>query len=530
VSTENDFVIEVDGGNGHYRVHVRSPAGENTADLAVEPGELLPDLRALEATVLASAPPFHTVPAPSDPGSPQTIGAALFRAVLSGQAGALFLASRHEIEQREEQLRLVLRLPPDLAVLPWELLFDEERREFLCRRNTLVRYVDVPEPVRPLQVQPPLQVLCMAALPGDLAHLDAAAEIQNLRDLLAPLIRQGLVNLEVVRGETWQDLQAALYRGCHVFHFIGHGGFDAERGEGRIAFADPDGLARPVPAAVLAELLSIAALKPRLVVLSTCQSAAGVGTDVFSSTAATLVRRTPAVVAMQFAITDAAAKAFSAAFYEALIHNRGVDEAVRSGRIALTGWHTDTLEWCTPVLYMRSRDTHLFQIGSGPGTPPQTRVADAPAAYDDDFRYDAYLSYVEQEPDLTWVWDVLVPRLEASGLRIAVSGDVDTPGVARVANVQRGVEQSRRTVIVLSAGYLRDGMAHFENVLAQSLGIEEGTYRLLPVTIAGPGPDVRLPIRLGILTILDLAHPRFAERNFQRLLQALHAPLPRHGP
>ena len=101
---------------------------------------------------------------------------------------------------------------------------------------------------------------------------------------------------------------------------------------------------------------------PRLVGLNSCQTAAGVDTDVFSSTAATLVRTVPAVVAMQFAITDDAAAVFSRAFYQALVHNRGVDEAVRAGRIALTGWNPDTLEWVTPVLYLRSRDSRLFDL------------------------------------------------------------------------------------------------------------------------------------------------------------------------
>jgi len=47
------------------------------------------------------------------------------------------------------------------------------------------------------------------------------------------------------------------------------------------------------------------------------------------------------------------------------------------------------------------------------------------------FRYDAYVSYVEQEPDAAWVWSTLVPRLEEAGLRVAVSGDVVPIGRTR---------------------------------------------------------------------------------------------------
>lgn len=106
----------------------------------------------------------------------------------------------------------------------------------------------------------------------------------------------------------------------------------------------------------------MAAPMPRLVVLNSCRTAAGTEADVLASTAAILARRVPAVVAMQFTITDEAAKVFSGAFYEALVHNRGVDEAVLSGRLALIGWDAGTPEWATPVLYLRSRESQLFEL------------------------------------------------------------------------------------------------------------------------------------------------------------------------
>ncbi|MEE9615971.1 MAG: caspase family protein [Anaerolineae bacterium] len=144
------------------------------------------------------------------------------------------------------------------------------------------------------------------------------------------------------------------------------------------------------------------------------------------------------------------------------------------------------------------------------------------------FRYDAYVSYVDQEPDGTWVWDTLVPRLEEAGLRVAVSGDVEEPGVARVVNIERGIKQSKRTIIVLSEVYLADYMADFENIVAQTMGVQEGTYRLLPVKIA-PIDEGRLPTRLSMLTTLNLTHPRRAEREFGRLVRALQGPLPRRS-
>ena len=144
---------------------------------------------------------------------------------------------------------------------------------------------------------------------------------------------------------------------------------------------------------------------------------------------------------------------------------------------------------------------------------------------DQGFRYDAYISYANRGWDATWVWETLVPRLEQAGLHVAVSGDVEEPGVARVVNIERGIRQSKRTVIILSEAYLTDHIADFENVLAQTVGIQEGTSRLLPVKIAQIH-EGQLPARLGLLATLDMTHPQREQREFDRLVQALRGPLP----
>lgn len=142
------------------------------------------------------------------------------------------------------------------------------------------------------------------------------------------------------------------------------------------------------------------------------------------------------------------------------------------------------------------------------------------------FRYDVYISYVDQEPDATWVWDKLLPYFEKAGLRVAISGDVETRGVARVVGIERAIKQCKRTMIVLSPAYLADQMADFQNVLAQTLGINENSYRLLPVKIA-PIDEAQLPTRLRMLGPINLIHPRRAKREFKRLIKTLQDPLPK---
>jgi hypothetical protein len=141
------------------------------------------------------------------------------------------------------------------------------------------------------------------------------------------------------------------------------------------------------------------------------------------------------------------------------------------------------------------------------------------------FRYDAYINYVDVGDDSDWVWNALVPRLEKAGLRIAVSEDAEDPGVARVVGIQRAIKQSKRTVVVLSPNYLANNVAEFRASLAMSIGIDEGTYRVIPVIIATLN-DALLPEWLKSLVTLNLAHPSRAERQFNRLLEALKGPLP----
>ena len=69
-----------------------------------------------------------------------------------------------------------------------------------------------------------------------------------------------------------------------------------------------------------------------------------------------------AVAGMQYEISDLAAIAFSRGFYGAVARGRGVDDAVSSGRAAIVGLSGRTLEWVTPVLYLRGRDSHLFTM------------------------------------------------------------------------------------------------------------------------------------------------------------------------
>ena len=93
----------------------------------------------------------------------------------------------------------------------------------------IVRFIEMDEVIEPLEVAPPIRILGMAASPNDLPKLQIDRERQLLTDALEPLRRRGVIELVWVPGRTRQDLNDALLQGpWHVFHFIGHGGYEAD--------------------------------------------------------------------------------------------------------------------------------------------------------------------------------------------------------------------------------------------------------------------------------------------------------------
>jgi hypothetical protein len=156
-------------------------------------------------------------------------------------------------------------------------------------------------------------------------------------------------------------LQRSLRRDeVHVLHFIGHGFFDVQRNEGGLVFEEETRQSRRVSAEQIGTLLHDH-LALRLVFLNACEGARG-GTIPFAGVAQKLVQqRVPAVLAMQYAVSDAAAISLAYEFYCALADGVALDEATSEARKAIyvAG---ETFEWGTPVLFSRSADGVILNL------------------------------------------------------------------------------------------------------------------------------------------------------------------------
>ena len=381
-----DFEIEIARGDrvDYPLAVIHSPAGETRATFTLPFSQIELENRILTLkNVLLRSGGQHRRALTPDEQTVRTFGQDLFDALFTGDVGSLYHESRRQAERQDAGLRIKLRIQsPELSALPWEFLFDRRGDEFVCLSTStpLVRYLETSVPVRPLAVKPPLRVLGMVVSPNDLDPLDVETERQRLDRALAPLQERGLVHLHWLEGGTWRDLQRCLRQEqWHIFHFVGHGAYDAQRDEGIVAFADRDGNSRHLTATELARLLTDHSTL-RLALLNSCEGARAGELDLLSSTAATLVRRgLPAVLAMQYDITDRAAIQLSESFYEALADGLPVDAALAEARKAISLGVANSLEWGTPALFMRSGDGRIFDIDPTVMTGGSTAAA-GPAA------------------------------------------------------------------------------------------------------------------------------------------------------
>jgi hypothetical protein len=384
-----EVAVGVGSRPGEYSVRVVRAAsgGEPHGVLHLDVEGLLRRRSGIENAVLASAAQARSGVVPAVEQPLRSTGQEMFEALFTGAVGETYRASLAVARERGTKLRVVLHLEaPELSALPWEAMWDPELKAYLCRKEPLVRHVPAPYTPEPLPVTPPLRILGLVASPRGLPALDVEREQQHLDEALSTAQTDGRVVLEWLPNASWDALQDRLLTGTwHVLHFIGHGDYDASLDQGRVALVDgTDGRADWVEAGRLVDLLNEADPTPRLVVLNSCSSGQAGTQDVLSGTAAALVNGgISAVAAMQFRISDPAAVAFPRGFYKALSVGKSVDAAMSSGRIAILG-RGESLEWVTPVLYVRGDSAQLFSLAttsatSGHDSPrPPAPVATGP--------------------------------------------------------------------------------------------------------------------------------------------------------
>ena len=357
-----DLAIEPSGDGFVARVF-NSPGGQASGEFKAPFSDL-----EIENFLLRVGRTRHAVRRIESPemAAAKTFGGQLFNGVFTGDVRGCLRSSIDEASRQGAGLRVRLHLGkvPALADLPWEFLYNASMNRFLTLSvdTPLVRFLDLPERIRPIAVRPPLRVLMMVSSPTDYPRLDVKRETSKMAEALNELEQRGMVAVDVLENASLAELQRRLRAGqFHIFHFIGHGGFDAQAQDGVLVLEDAEERGRRVSAQFLGTLLHDH--RPlRLAVLNACEGARASRNDPFAGTAQSLLQQgIPAVIAMQFEVTDEAAICFTREFYASIASGYPVDAALAEARKAIFA-EVSEIEWGTPVLYMRAPDGRIFEV------------------------------------------------------------------------------------------------------------------------------------------------------------------------
>ncbi len=355
------FELVLVGGRGGEPTHLLATFG---GARVVEPfetkggaaGERMRVIIAMHERVLAALDGGGGEPLPAAKEL-REYGAVLFETLFPGAVRRLWDEAR---TAAKGALEVVFTPGLDwIADKPWELAWDSSRRRFLADDAVLVRGVfGAPPSTAPPPGRGPLHVLVALAEPHDTAPVAARQEASAIRAALQPLVKAGLVRLEVLASTSPAGLHRRLSAGrVDVLHFVGHGTFDEKEKTGSLFLVDTRGRSIAVDTDRVLRLLAGRALK--LVVLNACETGRGGRTEFLRGVAPALAAGgIPAVLANQYKVLDTSATAFARHLYWALAKGHSLGAAAREARVAVSyARGAEPMDWAVPVLY--ARDTSL---------------------------------------------------------------------------------------------------------------------------------------------------------------------------
>jgi hypothetical protein len=146
----------------------------------------------------------------------------------------------------------------------------------------------------------------------------------------------------------------------------------------------------------------------------------------------------------------------------------------------------------------------------GEAAPPPTTALPAHR-----FAYDVFISYSHHDKD--WVYQRLLPSLEAAGLKVCIDFRDFEPGLPSLINMENAVEGSRKTLIVLTPAWVESEWTAFESLLIQTDDPAARQRRIIPLLLTPCQP----PKRIAILTYLDFTGSTQFDFQMARLIKAV---------
>ncbi len=264
----------------------------------------------------------------------QTVGRQLFNALMIGQIRILYMLTREQAEAHHMGVRLRLWfLTPELAALPWEYLYEEEKQTFLnlSADTSVVRSALFSRPLPQVAASLPLRVLTMGVWS---TSAEREAEKAYLDKIGAALEADQLIEMRWFGRPGWHNAERAASDGpWHIFHLVG----DTQN----LLYTSDMGRLLAEHASLQVALLNL---------YGQC-----------NHIAAKLAQwEIPAVLSVPKEIDNEAQTAGIQALYRAFAEGRSAEEAVTSMRQTMRTLVPKTLDWGRLVFYMQATDGNLF--------------------------------------------------------------------------------------------------------------------------------------------------------------------------
>jgi tetratricopeptide (TPR) repeat protein len=134
-----------------------------------------------------------------------------------------------------------------------------------------------------------------------------------------------------------------------------------------------------------------------------------------------------------------------------------------------------------------------------------------------EFKYDVFISYSSR--DKGWVRDELLVRIEQAGLQAFIDFRDFSRGAPSIKEMERGIIQSRKTLVVLTPAYIESEWCEIETLMLQTLSPSNRDLRLIPLLRT---PCAK-PLHLEALTHVDLTETADSALGWHQLLSSLEA-------
>jgi CHAT domain-containing protein/SIR2-like protein len=311
---------------------------------------------------------------------PAEYGRLLTESLFNPEIRNAFGMARKIAQGMDSPLRVRLFVAPSAAELHsihWEMLRDPEADGPLFTGDDVLfsRYLSSVD-WRPVHLRAQHEMRCLAAIanPNDLESyglqpLKVDEELQLARTGLQAIPLDTLEPLPSGGNDTLNQLQDRLRDGYDILYLVCHGALEGS--EPWLWFEDREGKTRRVSGKELLAALDGLQQRPRLVVLSSCQSAGSAagerqrGGGVLAALGPLLADAgIPAVVGMQGKVSLSTESVFMQTFFHELQRDGQIDRAAAAARAAVAG-QKDNVDWWMPVLFMRLKDGRIWWYETG---------------------------------------------------------------------------------------------------------------------------------------------------------------------